>query len=60
MESDTDAVDNWLEGFLRSEAARSHTPQQAKPTDRVSERDVWDFFTPMKIVWALSAAAGSF
>ena len=52
-------LDNWLEGFLRSEAARSHTPQKGRPTDRVSiGESLRTFFTPRKIVWALSVAAG--
>ena len=49
-------LDNWLEGFLRSEAARSRSAQPAKPSWIASARNgVWDFVTSMKIVWALSA-----
>ena len=49
-------LDNWLEGFLRSEAARFRSAQPAKPSWIASARNgVWDFVTSMKIVWALSA-----
>ena len=52
-------LDNWLEGFLRSEAAGLHRSQKGFLSDRVSIREgIRDFFTSRKIVWTLSVAAG--
>ncbi len=50
-------LDNWLEGFLRSEAARVRSPKHDKPTTRASiGESILNFFTPRKIIWALSVA----
>jgi len=51
-------LDNWLEGFLRSEAAHSRSPKGGKPLRRVSAwESLLNLFTPRKIVWALGVAA---
>jgi len=50
-------LDNWLEGFLRSEAAHSRSPKGGKPSRRVSGwESVSNFFTSWKIIWALGVA----
>jgi len=50
-------LDNWLEGFLRSEAAHSRSPKGGKPSRRVSGwESISNFFTPGKIIWALGVA----
>ncbi|MGA9055017.1 MAG: hypothetical protein WB763_00745 [Terriglobia bacterium] len=51
-------LDNWLEGFLRSEAAQSRSSKGGKPSRRVSAwESLSNLFTPRKIVWALGVAA---
>lgn len=50
-------LENWLEGFLRSGAARSWPAKRYKPSWRVSGMEsFWNFATSMKVVWALGAA----
>ncbi len=51
-------LDNWLEGFLRSEAAHFRSPKGGKPSRRVSAwESLSNLFTPRKIAWALGVAA---
>ena len=51
-------LDNWLEGFLRSEAAHSRSPRGGKPSRRVSSwENISNLLTPRKIVWAFGVAA---
>jgi hypothetical protein len=50
-------LDNWLEGFLRSEPTHSHVPQSDQPPKRVfSWGSIANFFTPMKTAWRWGVA----
>ena len=50
-------LDNWLEGFLRSEAAHSRSPKGGKPSRRVfGWENISNLLTPRKIVWAFGVA----
>jgi hypothetical protein len=50
-------LDNWLEGFLRSEAAHSRSPKGGRPSRRVfGWENISNLFTPRKIVWAFGVA----
>jgi len=52
-------LDNWLEGFLRSEAAHFRSPKGGKPSRRVSGwESISNFFSSGKIIWALGVAVG--
>jgi len=51
-------LDNWLEGFLRSEAAHSRSPKAARPSRRVPGwESISNLFTPRKIIWAFGVGA---
>jgi hypothetical protein len=50
-------LDNWLEAFLRSEAARSRPPKGAKPSRRLFGWEIIPYlFTSGRIGWALGVA----
>ena len=50
-------LDNWLEGFLRSEAAQSRSSEGGEPLRGISAwESIWNFFTPRRIVWGLGVA----
>jgi len=50
-------LDNWLEGFLRSEGAHSGAAKGGKPYARVSGwESISNFFTSGKVIWALGVA----
>lgn len=51
-------LNNWMEGFLRSEAA-ARSAKGGKPSPRVfSWENVKSLFTPRKSIWALGVALG--
>jgi len=50
-------LDNWLEGFLRSEALHTRAPKGSKSSQRVfGWESISNLFTPRKIIWASSGA----
>lgn len=50
-------LDNWLEGFLRSEALHTRAPKGSKSTQRVFSWDsISNLFTPKRIIWASCGA----
>jgi len=51
-------LDNWLEGFLRSEPANLRAAKPAEPSRRVLRWETfWSPFISWKVVWGLGAAA---